>query len=82
VAQAQFAAGPPVLAGQALAPGDLVFFGAGPAQVTHVGLVVDPGGVMVDAPHSGAAVRVERFPLAVGGYWGADLYLGATDPGA
>jgi cell wall-associated NlpC family hydrolase len=80
VAQAQFATGPPVPAGQPLAPGDLVFFGAGPTRVTHVGLVVDAAGTMVDAPHSGADVRVEAFPLAPGASWGSDLYLGATAP--
>jgi cell wall-associated NlpC family hydrolase len=37
-----------------LAPGDLVFFGA-PAH--HVGIYVG-GGLMVDAPHSGANVQV------------------------
>jgi hypothetical protein len=49
---------------------------------THVGMVVDPTGLMVDAPHSGAAVRVEAFPLIPGAAWGSDIYLGATDPAA
>lgn len=80
VAQDQFAAGPAVPAGQALQPGDLVFFGSASAGVTHVGLVVDPGGLMVDAPHTGADVRIEPFPVAVGASWGADVYLGATAP--
>jgi cell wall-associated NlpC family hydrolase len=39
-------------------PGDLVFFGAG--HIHHVGLYVSPG-VMLDAPHSGAVVRIEPF---------------------
>ncbi len=82
VAQDQFRAGPAVPAAAALAPGDLVFFGPTPATVTHVGLVVDPAGLMVDAPHPGAAVRVEPFPTVVGRQWGGDLYLGATAPGA
>lgn len=82
VAQAQFDAGPLVPADDPLRPGDLVFFGAGPGDVTHVGLVVDPRGIMVDAPHSGSSVRVETFPLAVGAHWGADLYVGATAPGS
>lgn len=43
-----------------LRPGDLVFFGASPAAITHVGLVVSPG-EMVDAPHSGAVVRIESY---------------------
>lgn len=80
VAQEQFAAGRPVPAGEVLAPGDLVFFGPAADDATHVGLVVDPRGVMVDAPHSGAAVRVEPFPTTVGDHWGLDLYLGAAAP--
>jgi cell wall-associated NlpC family hydrolase len=71
VAQAQYDAGPPVPAGQPLQPGDLVFFGADPAYVTHVGIVVSPG-EMVDAPHSGAVVRIEPYSWAD--------YLGATRP--
>jgi cell wall-associated NlpC family hydrolase len=71
VAQAQYDAGPPVPAGQPLQPGDLVFFGADPADVTHVGIVVSPG-EMVDAPHTGAVVRIEPYS------W--PDYLGATRP--
>jgi cell wall-associated NlpC family hydrolase len=71
VAQAQYDAGPPVAPGQPLQPGDLVFFGADPADVTHVGIVVSPG-EMVDAPHSGAVVRIEPYSWAD--------YLGATRP--
>jgi cell wall-associated NlpC family hydrolase len=71
VAQAQYDAGPPVASGQPLQPGDLVFFGADPAGVTHVGIVVSPG-EMVDAPHSGAVVRIEPYSWAD--------YLGATRP--
>ena len=71
VAQAQYDAGPPVASGQPLQPGDLVFFGADPADVTHVGIVVSPG-EMVDAPHSGAVVRIEPYS------W--PDYLGATRP--
>jgi cell wall-associated NlpC family hydrolase len=41
-------------------PGDLVFFGSSLSAITHVGLVVAPGD-MVDAPHSGAVVRIEPF---------------------
>ena len=40
--------------------GDLVFFGASLAAITHVGIVVSPG-EMVDAPHSGAVVRIESY---------------------
>ncbi|HET9968588.1 MAG TPA: C40 family peptidase, partial [Streptosporangiaceae bacterium] len=38
-----------------LEPGDLVFFGA---DISHVGLYVGDG-LMVDAPNTGAVVRVE-----------------------
>lgn len=40
-----------------MAPGDLVFFGR---PITHVGIYLGRG-QMVDAPHSGARVRVESF---------------------
>jgi cell wall-associated NlpC family hydrolase len=80
VAAAQMAAGPPVPPGRPLGPGDLVFFGPSPGDVTHVGMVVDPAGVMVDAPHTGAFVRVESFPTVIGEAWGGDLFLGATQP--
>src|SRR5205085_10543202 len=53
VAQAQFAAGPPVAPGAPLVPGDLVFFGASTSNVSHVGLYLGDG-VMVDAPQVGA----------------------------
>jgi cell wall-associated NlpC family hydrolase len=81
VAQDQFEAGPEVPSGDPLRPGDLVFFGAGPGAVTHVGLVVDPSGVMVDAPHAGANVRAESFPRLIGAGWGREIFLGATRPG-
>jgi cell wall-associated NlpC family hydrolase len=71
VAQAQYDAGPPLPAGAPLAPGDLVFFGSSPSDVTHVGIVVGPG-EMVDAPHTGAVVRIESY--------GWPDYLGATRP--
>jgi len=58
VAQDQFDAGPPVATGQALTPGDLVFFGSGPGGVEHVGLYVGAG-EMIDAPHTGALVRFD-----------------------
>jgi len=58
VAQDQFDAGPPVAPGSPVRPGDLVFFGAGPGGVDHVGLYVGAG-EMIDAPHSGALVRFD-----------------------
>lgn len=81
VAQAQYDAGPLLPAAASLQPGDLVFFGAGVGSVTHVGIVV-AGGTMVDAPHAGAAVRIESFPTAIGARWGSDEYLGAVRPDA
>ena len=39
-------------------PGDLVFFGSSPSDVGHVGIVIQ-GDLMIDAPHTGAFVRIE-----------------------
>jgi cell wall-associated NlpC family hydrolase len=70
-AQTQHDAGPPLAWGAQLQPGDLVFFGTGVTHVTHVGIYLGDG-QMVDAPHTGAVVRVEPYR------WGD--YLGATRP--
>jgi cell wall-associated NlpC family hydrolase len=78
-AQEQYDAGPPVPAGAPLEPGDLLFFGLGPDDVTHVGIYVG-GGQMVDAPHAGAAVRVEQTPTTPGAPWGQDRLVGISDP--
>jgi cell wall-associated NlpC family hydrolase len=80
VAQDQYDAGPPLPPGSPPEPGDLVFFGGGPDDVEHVGLVVSPG-VMVDAPFTGAFVREDQFPSTPGAAWGSDIYVGATRPG-
>jgi cell wall-associated NlpC family hydrolase len=80
IAQAQYDAGPHVPPGQVLEPGDLVFFGSSTSDVTHVGIVVNPAGEMIDAPHTGAQVRIGAFPTTVGSSWGTDRYLGATRP--
>jgi cell wall-associated NlpC family hydrolase len=72
VAQDQFDAGPAVPADTGVQPGDLVFFGASVGAVTHVGLYVGDG-EMVDAPHTGAVVRVEPAGWAD--------FVGATRPG-
>jgi len=68
VAQAQFDTGPPVPDGTTVRPGDLVFFGSGSSAVDHVGIYVGAG-LMVDAPHTGAVVRVE--PADWSGFVGA-----------
>jgi len=78
-AQGQYDVGPLVRAGDPLQPGDLVFFGQGPTDVSHVGIYIG-NGQMVDAPYTGVDVRVESFPTTVGASWGSDLYVGATDP--
>jgi len=83
VAQDQYDGTPKLAAGQPLAPGDLVFFGAGPGAIDHVGLyagVVDGAAVMVDAPHTGAEVRAEAFPATVGAPFGGLVFVGATRP--
>jgi cell wall-associated NlpC family hydrolase len=71
VAQAQYDAGPHLAADETLEPGDLVFFGSSPTAVDHVGMALGDG-TMVDAPHTGAVVRVEPI-------W-ATGYVGATRP--
>ena len=71
VAQQQFDAGPHVDAGAPLHPGDLVFFGSSRAAVDHVGMALGQGD-MVDAPHRGASVQIERI-------W-SNGYVGATRP--
>lgn len=66
-----------------LVPGDLVFFGAGPASdnavAEHVGIYVG-NEAMVDAPHTGAALRIDTFNASVGAPWGNEVLLGAADP--
>lgn len=47
----------------ALRPGDIVFFGS---PISHNGIYLG-GGRMVDAPHTGARVRVESFGAYFGG---------------
>jgi len=83
VAQDQYDASPPLALGTELEPGDLVFFGTGPHGVSHVGLYVGVQAgrtMMVDAPHTGADVRVEAFPVVPGAAWGSDVFVGATRP--
>jgi cell wall-associated NlpC family hydrolase len=73
VSRAQWNAGPRVGLG-GLAPGDLVFFAyntADPATIHHVGIYIGGGG-MVEAPYSGASVRVASI--------GRPDYIGAVRP--
>ena len=73
VSRSQWHAGPRVSLG-GLAPGDLVFFAystANPATIHHVGMYVG-GGVMVEAPYSGARVRLASI--------GRRDYIGAVRP--
>lgn len=62
-----------------LQPGDLVFFKGSDAKTVngkllpgHVGIYIG-GGKMIDAPHTGASVRVESVG-SFGGYMGARRY--------
>jgi len=81
VAQDQYDRTAKLGAGNPVEPGDLIFFGAGPSDVTHVGIYVG-NGQMVDAPHTGADVRVEATPTTPGAPWGTDVVVGVTDPAA
>ncbi len=83
VAQDQYDAGQQLQPSAPLEPGDLVFFGGGTENVSHVGIYVGTQGgqaIMVDAPHTGAHVRTEPFPATIGAQWGADVVVGFTDP--
>lgn len=79
VAQTQFDPGPAVPAGTPLEPGDLMFFGSGPGDVTHVGIYLG-GGQMVDAPYTGSVVRIDQVPTTAGAIWGGERFVGATQP--
>jgi cell wall-associated NlpC family hydrolase len=78
-AQAQFNTGPLLPPGTGPAPGGLMFFGTGPAGVSHVGIYAG-NGMMIDAPHTGATVRLEPVPTQVGDRWGDEVLVGITDP--
>jgi cell wall-associated NlpC family hydrolase len=60
VAQDQYDQTTKVASEDPLEPGDLLFFGAGPNDVTHVAIYVGSE-QMVDAPHAGTDVRVESY---------------------
>ncbi len=81
VAQDQYDATAKLGLGDPLQPGDLIFFGGGPTDITHVGIYIG-NGQMVDAPHAGAFVRVEATPTVRGTKWGTDILVGVTDPAA
>jgi cell wall-associated NlpC family hydrolase len=81
VAQDQYDATAKLGPGDPLQPGDLMFFGQSTSDVTHVGIYIG-GGQMVDAPHTGADVRVEATPTTPGAPWGADVLVGMSDPAA
>jgi cell wall-associated NlpC family hydrolase len=68
----------PHVAMDQLVPGDLVFFGTG-GYADHVGIYVG-GSAMVDAPYTGADVRIDTIPMSVGAAWGSQVVLGAADP--
>ena len=77
VPQDQYDATAKLAPGDPLQPGDLMFFGQGPTAIAHVGIYIG-GGQMVDAPHTGADVRVEATPTTPGAPWGTDLLVGVT----
>ncbi|MEV6149538.1 NlpC/P60 family protein [Nonomuraea sp. NPDC052129] len=72
----QFRQGRRVTLGE-LRKGDLVFFGGGTGDPTHVGLNLG-GGVMIHAPKTGDVVR--RTPFLTSTYY-RPLYRGAVRPG-
>ena len=69
-AQDQYNATTKVPSIQQAQAGDLVFYGADAQHITHVGIYIG-NGQMIDAPHTGAQVRVENL-------WGGEV--GITRP--
>ena len=72
----QWNAGPHILDRSALQPGDLVFYAndlSNPATIHHVGLYIGAGN-MINAPHTGAVIRIQPA-------FRAD-YIGAVRPTA
>jgi cell wall-associated NlpC family hydrolase len=85
VAQDQYDAGPQLGALTTLSPGDLVFFGGGADDVTHVGMYVgvETGHpTMINAPHTGTVVHYDTFDPVPGAAFGPDIFVGATAPGS
>ena len=71
-AQTQYNAGPLIPRGVSLQPGDLVFFGTSPTNVTHVSIALG-GTLMVNAPTFNEKVRVDDFSRS-------SNLIGATRP--
>ena len=61
------------------AVGDLVFYGTSPTNVEHVGIYLG-NGKMLDAPHTGAQVRIENVWSGVIGYGRPLAGAGNVDP--
>lgn len=64
-----------------LIPGVLLFFSetGSTSNVTHVGIYAGEG-KMIDAPHTGAKVRVESINTKIGSTYGADTLVGYGEP--
>ena len=71
-AHTQYDAGPLVSPGEALLPGDLVFYGTS-RDIHHVGLYIGSG-KMIHAPTFGQVVQISPYR------WNGDDYYGATRP--
>ncbi len=78
-AEAQYNDTRHVTPGESLLPGMLVFFREADGVIGHVGLYLGEG-KMLDAPHTGANVRVETIPTQIGAAYGADTLAGFTEP--
>jgi cell wall-associated NlpC family hydrolase len=72
VAQNQYDATVHLPPGSTLEPGDLVFFGPSTEAIEHVGIYIGNGD-MVDAPHTGAFVRIEPMPMFTPAFVAASL---------
>jgi cell wall-associated NlpC family hydrolase len=71
--QQQYDTTSPVPVGAPLQPGDLLFYGTSRRTVDHVVIALGDGRV-VEAPHTGALVRIEIADTT------SPAYLGATRP--
>lgn len=75
VAQAQYDFGVKLSKVAKLEPGDLVYFGGSVRSIEHVGIYIG-NGTMIDAPHTGARVRVDKNFFN----WTNPEYVGASRP--